>query len=334
MPEIELKKIKPNRLNPRLEFVKAGLDELADSIKEVGIVEPIIVRPTKEGYEVVVGERRYRAAQQAGLDKVPVIIREFTDDEVIELNLVENIQREDLTDVEKGNCVSELLSRYQDKYPTQASIAKKLGVRPHLVNDWIRTAEIPKSMQRLVAPTDTRRETFSKGKISADVARSISTQIEEPKKQVELARELAERPVSVQKARRIIKEVARKPQKSVEEVVRKIAEEPYELPFRLDHKEPILKGIKTQTSRKSIPDPKVKVGATVHAAVWEPRFADLRVTSIERKKLGDFTEEDAKREGGYTLKEFKEVWKKIHGEWNPDESVYVISFKVEKTVGT
>jgi len=330
MPEIELKKIQPNRLNPRLEFVKAGLDELADSIREVGILEPIIVRPTKEGYEVVVGERRYRAAQQAGLDTVPVIIRELTDDEVIELNLVENIHREDLTDVEKGNCVTELMLRYRNKYPTKVAIAKKIGVSPKQVDDWIQTAEIPKPMQKLVAPTDIRRKLISKGKISADVARDISRQIEEPKKQVELARELAERPVSVQKARRIIKEVARKPQKSVEEVVRKIAEEPYQLPFRLEHKDPILKGTKIQTSRKGIPDPKVKVGAIVYAAVWEPHFADLWVTSIERKRLGDFTEEDAKREGGYTLKEFKEVWKKIHGEWNPDESVYVISFELAK----
>ncbi len=334
MPEMELKKIKPNRLNPRLEFVKAGLDELADSIQEVGVIEPIVVRPTKEGYEVVVGERRYRAAQQAGLDKVPVIIREFTDDEVIELNIIENVHREELSDVEKGNCVKELMSKYPDKYPNQDSVAKKVGVSRNLVGMWLDTSEISKPIQRLVAPTETRRELISKGKISSDVARSISRQIEEPSKQIELAKKLAERYVPVQTARRIIKEVARKPQKSVEEVVKKIVDAPYELPFRLDHKDPILKGKKVQTSRKGIPDPKVKVGAIVHAAVWEPRFADLRITSIGRKRLGDFTEEDAKREGGYTLKEFKEVWKKIHGEWSPDESVYVINFKVEKTAGT
>ena len=332
MPEIELKKIQPNRLNPRLEFRKAGLDELADSIREVGVIEPIIVRPTKEGYEVVVGERRYRAAQQAGLDEVSAIIREYTDDEVIELNLIENIHREDLTDVEKGNCVKELMSRYSEKYATRESIAKKVGVSPMHVGAWIRTTEIPKPIQKLIAPTDTRRELISRGRISSDIARSISSQIEEPKIQFEVAKKLAEKPVPVRMARRIIKEVAKKPQKPVEEVVRKITEAPYQLPFRLNHKELIAKGVKTQTSRKGIPDPKVKVGAIVHASVWEPRFADIRITSIERKRLGDFTEEDAEREGGYTLKEFKEVWKKIHGEWNPDESVYMIMFKVEKVV--
>ena len=98
MPDVELKKIQPSRLNPRLEFTKIGLDELADSIKHVGILEPIIVRLVdSDTYEVVVGERRYRAAQQAGLDKVPVIITDYTDEEVMEINLIENIQREEET---------------------------------------------------------------------------------------------------------------------------------------------------------------------------------------------------------------------------------------------
>ena len=114
MPDIELKKIQPNRLNPRLEFTKAGLDELSDSIKQVGLLEPIIVRQVGNQFEVVVGERRYRAAQQAGLHKVPVIIRHFTDEEVMELNLIENIQREALTAVEKGKVCNELLNKLFD----------------------------------------------------------------------------------------------------------------------------------------------------------------------------------------------------------------------------
>jgi hypothetical protein len=93
---------------------------------------------------------------------------------------------------------------------------------------------------------------------------------------------------------------------------------------------PILDGIKTQTSRTGIPDPKVKVGAIVHAAIWEPHFADLRITSIERKRLKYFDEEDAKREGGYTLEEFKKVWKDIHGEWDENQFVYVIHFEKVK----
>lgn len=90
--------------------------------------------------------------------------------------------------------------------------------------------------------------------------------------------------------------------------------------------QPILDGVKIQTTRRGIPDPEIKVGAKIHAAIWEPHFAGLIVTLIERKRLGDFTEEDAKREGGYTLEQFKEVWKSIHGEWDGNELVYVIHF--------
>ncbi|MCP8311116.1 MAG: ASCH domain-containing protein [Candidatus Methylarchaceae archaeon HK01M] len=89
---------------------------------------------------------------------------------------------------------------------------------------------------------------------------------------------------------------------------------------------PIIDGVKVQTSRKGL-DTKIKEGAIAHASVWEPHFADLLVTHIERKRLGDFTEEDAKREGGYTLEEFKDVWKELHGEWNLNERVYVIHFR-------
>ena len=128
MPEIELKKIQPNRLNPRLEFTKAGLDELADSIKQVGLLEPIIVRPRGNEYEVVVGERRYRAAQQAGLDKVSVVIRDYSDDEVMELNLIENVQREDLTVVERARVCKQLRDKFPQKYPTWGAIASKIGV--------------------------------------------------------------------------------------------------------------------------------------------------------------------------------------------------------------
>ena len=108
MPDLELKRIQPNKLNPRLRFSKSGLDDLAASIKQYGILEPIIVRPVNSHYEVVVGERRYRAAQQAGLDEVPVIVREYDDDEVMEINLVENVQREDLSAVEKAKLCQEL----------------------------------------------------------------------------------------------------------------------------------------------------------------------------------------------------------------------------------
>jgi len=328
--EIELKKIRPNKLNPRLDMDFELLNELAESIKQVGLLEPLIVRQLDDEYEVVIGERRFRASQQAGLSKVPAIVREYSDDEVVELNLVENIQREDLSAVEKGNCCSLLMDKYPEKYPTIQDLSKKLGVSSNTINSWLQLVTAPKEIQRMIAPAEKIGVPRAKGKIDYDTAVTITRRIREPERQIEVAHEIAKRPIYRRTAREVIARVAKEPEKPVEEVIREVVEAPYELPFRLAHMEPILKGIKTQTTRKGIPDAKVKDDALVHASVWEPHFADLRITSIERKRLGEFTEEDAEREGGYTLEEFKEVWKSIHGDWNENESVYVIHFEKVK----
>jgi ParB/RepB/Spo0J family partition protein len=325
MKEVELSRIRPNRLNPRLDINIDSLNELAESIKSVGILEPLIVRPFEDGYEVVVGERRYRASQQANLKTVPVIIRDYTDDQVIELNLIENTQREDLSVVEKAKSCKQLRDKFPTKYPTWEKVAEKIGVGFETVKIWVRTLGLPEEVQKLVAPRETHR--VPEGKIDYQTALHVVERIKEPERQVEMAREIAERRIPQREAQRIIREVVKEPERSIAEVIKEIGEEPYELPFRLSHRDTILKGIKTQTARKGIPDPKIKVGSIVHAAVWEPHFTDLRVTRIERKRLKYFDEEDAKREGGYTLEEFKKVWKEIHGEWNEDELVYVIHFE-------
>ena len=323
--EVELKKIRPNRLNPRLDINIESLNELAESIKSIGLIQPIVVRPVNDGYEVVVGERRYRASQQAGLDKIPVIIRNYSDDEVIELNLIENLHRVDLSAVEKGEACKKLKEKFPDKYPTWTELSKKIGVKVDTIKEWVRTLGLPEEVKKLIAPKEIF--TVPKGKITYQTALNVVDKIKEPEKQVELVKEIAEKNIPQSKARLLIREVARKPEKKVEEIIKNIEEEPYELPFRLKHMDLILKGVKTQTSRKGIPDPKVKEGAIIHAAIWEPHFADLLVTKVERKKLGDFTEEDAQKEGGYTLEEFRKVWSDLHGEWNPDETVCIIHFK-------
>ena len=330
MPDIELKKIQPNRLNPRLEFTKAGLDELADSIKQVGLLEPLIVRPRDGQYEIVVGERRYRAAQQAGLDTVPVIIRDYTDDEVMELNLIENIQREDLNAVEKGKLCKELLGRFPQKYPSQAALARRLGQSGTAIKSWLETVSMPTEVQRRIAP-ETARRAVPEGKIDYDTAIRISRQIKEPQKFVEVIEHIAKKRIPRRIATQVTKQIVKEPEKPVEQVFREVVEEaPIFLPFSKVHADAILKEIKTQTSRKA-KDPRLQKGFTVRAQVTH--LADLEITDVYRKKLGDFDDEDAKREGGYTLDEFKEVWKRLHGEWNPNESVYAIRFRLAKVVG-
>jgi ParB/RepB/Spo0J family partition protein len=303
------------------------LNDLAESIKQVGLLEPLIVRPIDDGYEVVVGERRYRASQQAGLQKIPVIVRNYTDEQVIELNLVENIQREDLSAVEKGNCCKRLMENFPDKYPTQGTIARKIGVSNESISAWLRLTKAPEEIQKIVAPAEKAGAPREEGLLDYSTAVTITRHIEEPERQVEVAKEIAKSPLHRQKAKQVVTIAAKEPERPIEEVIKEVMETPPELSFRLGHVQPILDGVKTQITKKSAPDPKIKTGAAVHAAVWEPHFADLHITSVERKRLKYFTEEDAKAEGGYTLEEFKKMWKEQHGEWNENELVYIIHFE-------
>ena len=331
MPDIELKKIQPNRLNPRLEFTKAGLDELADSIKQVGLLEPIIVRPIGDQYEVVVGERRYRASQQAGLDKVPVIIRDCTDDEVMGMNLIENVQREDLSVVEKARVCKQLREGFPDRYPTWEKVAEKVGVTKDTLRGWVRTLRLPEEIQQRIAPRVVQREKVPRGKIDYQTALHIVEKIKQPEKQAEVAKEFAERHVPWRAGKQILKEISREPEKPIGQIFREVVDEaPVLLPFSQKHADAILDGHKTQTSRKSI-DPKIRPGKIVRAAITH--FADLEIVDVYRKKLGDFDEADAQGEGGYTLEKFKEVWKELHGVWNPNESVSVVKFRLARVVG-
>ncbi len=268
MPDVELKKIQPNRLNPRLEFTKAGLDGLSDSIRQVGLLEPIIVRPYEGEYQVVVGERRYRAAQQAGLDTVPVIIRDYSDDEVIKLNLIENVHREDLGHVEKGNCCVQLLQRFPDKFPTKIKLAETLGVQPQVVTDWIQAARVvPKAVQVMIAPAEPTSGRIPKGKISGDMAVTIARQVKDKERQTELAQELTRRGIPKPQARKVISAVARQPERPVQEIFLRIVDEaPVLLPFSKKHADDVLIGRKTQTSRKGL-YPNIKPGKTVRAAI-------------------------------------------------------------------
>jgi ParB family chromosome partitioning protein len=325
--EIELKEIHPSKLNPRLEINLEHLSELADSIKEVGLLEPIIVRPMDEGFEVVVGERRYRASQQAGLRKVPAIIREYSDDEVVQLNLIENVHREDLSAVEKGRVCKYLLENCAEKFPSQVALAKKIGVSSDIVSLWLRTIEVvPKEAQKYVAPSTVSGQ-VPEGKIDFLTAVKVGRSVEEPEKRLEIIKTLAEKRLPAKDRDQVIKKIAHEPEKPIEEAMKEVADAPYELRLTAEDKKPILDGKKTQISKINLPDPKLKAGAVVHATIWEPHVADLRIISIERKRLKYFDEEDARREGGYTLEKFKKMWKETHREWDENQLVYVIHFE-------
>ncbi len=159
---VPIDQIRGGRLNPRKEFKEEELVELADSIRQKGIVQPIVVRPDPVGggYEIVAGERRWRASQRAGLHSLPVIVRELNDQEVLELGIIENVQRADLNAIEEAAGYRELIERYGY---TQDQLAEVIGKsRSHLANT-LRLLKLPDQVQDLVQG----------GKLTAGHARAL-----------------------------------------------------------------------------------------------------------------------------------------------------------------
>ena len=139
--------LRPGRLNPRKDFRDDELAELADSIRNKGLVQPIIVRPVAGGYEIVAGERRWRAAQKAGLHTVPVIARDLEDKEVLELAIIENVQRADLNSIEEASGYRELVERFDYSQEQLSEIIGKS--RSHVANT-LRLLKLPESVQAMV----------------------------------------------------------------------------------------------------------------------------------------------------------------------------------------
>ena len=141
---IDINKIMPNPRQPRAEFPQESLTELAESIRSQGVIEPILARPKNGKYEIVAGERRWRAARKAGLSMLPAIVKEFSDEESLELALVENLQREDLNPMEEAEAYAKLASEF---HQTQADIAKKVGKDRSTVANMMRLLELPREIQ-------------------------------------------------------------------------------------------------------------------------------------------------------------------------------------------
>lgn len=146
--KIPVRDIKPNPYQPRKEFKKEALEELAESIKEHGVLQPVVVRKQGKGYELVVGERRFRAAKLALQKEIPAIIREFDQQQMMELAILENLQREDLTALEEAEAYQNLMENLNF---TQEQLAQRLGKsRPYIANQ-VRLLSLPKDVQQLIA---------------------------------------------------------------------------------------------------------------------------------------------------------------------------------------
>ncbi|MFE8697651.1 ParB/RepB/Spo0J family partition protein [Cytobacillus sp. FJAT-53684] len=146
--EVKIKELRPNPYQPRKVFDKEAIEELKQSIIEHGILQPIIVRKSIKGYEIVVGERRFRAAKEAKFETVPVVVRELNEQQMMELAILENLQREDLSPIEEGAAYQLLIEKLK---LTQEELAKRLGKsRPHIANH-IRLLSLPPKIQALIS---------------------------------------------------------------------------------------------------------------------------------------------------------------------------------------
>ncbi len=149
---LKVSEIEPNRSQPRKTFDQSALEELADSMREVGVIQPLIVRPIASGgYQIVAGERRWRASQMAGLTEVPAVVRDFTDREVAEIALIENLQREDLDAIEEAEGYQHLIEEYN---MTQEQVAVRVGKSRPAISNSMRLLELPDGIVRLVKSGD------------------------------------------------------------------------------------------------------------------------------------------------------------------------------------
>lgn len=202
---LKISEIEPNRTQPRKEFDEKALSELAESISKHGLLQPLLVRPlTLGGYQIVAGERRYRACRMAGITEVPVIIRELGDTETMEIALIENLQREDLTPIEEAQGYRVLMDEHGF---SQEEVAQSVGKSRPAIANALRLLKLPQSILELV--TD--------GKISAGHARALLT-LEKEEIMTELAEEIIKKDLSVRQVEKICKQ---KPKEEKEEIPEK-----------------------------------------------------------------------------------------------------------------
>lgn len=190
--EIDLDKIKANPNQPRHEFNPEALQELADSIKEIGIIQPITLRETAEDeYQIIAGERRFRAAQMAGLKTIPAYIRTASDENVMEMALIENIQREDLNSVEIALAYQHLLDQYN---LTQERLSERVGKNRATIANYLRLLKLPAEIQM----------GLQNKQIEMAHARALVS-LSDPKLQVKMYREIVENGYSVRRVEEMVK---------------------------------------------------------------------------------------------------------------------------------
>lgn len=190
---VKITEIEPNRKQPRKDFNEDALMELADSIKQHGVLQPLLVQKRDGYYEIIAGERRWRASKLAGIKEVPVVIKDFSEQEIVEVALIENIQREDLNPIEEALAYKRLLQEFNLK---QDEVAEKVSKSRVAITNSMRLLKLADEVQQMVID-----EMITSGHARALVS------IEDSEKQIELANKIFEEKLSVRETERLVKNI-------------------------------------------------------------------------------------------------------------------------------
>ena len=203
---MKINEVEPNREQPRKNFEEDALLELADSIKQFGVLQPLIVQKKKDYYEIIAGERRWRAAKLAGVKEIPVIIKEYTDQEIVEISLIENIQREDLNPIEEALAYKKLLTEFHLK---QDEVAERVSKSRTAVTNSMRLLKLSDKVQQMIVDD----------MISTGHARALLA-IDDPEQQYILANKIFDEKLSVRETEKLVKDIKNpkkeKPKKEIQ----------------------------------------------------------------------------------------------------------------------
>jgi len=189
---VNISLVEPNRNQPRKEFDKDALSELANSIKQYGILQPIIVQKNEDMYEIIAGERRWRAAKEAGLTEVPVIIRDYDKQKIMEISIIENIQRENLNPIEEAMAYQSLMEEYGLKHE---ELAERVSKNRSTITNSMRLLKLSDNIQQMIID----------GKISAGHAKVLLS-VENTSEQEKIAQELISKSLSVRELENLVKQ--------------------------------------------------------------------------------------------------------------------------------
>ncbi|MEE1251087.1 MAG: ParB/RepB/Spo0J family partition protein [Lachnospiraceae bacterium] len=191
--KVKITKVEPNKEQPRKSFDEDALIELSESIKQFGVLQPLLVQDKKDYYEIIAGERRWRAAKMAGLKEIPVIIKNFTEQEVVEISLIENIQRENLNPIEEAIAYKRLLTEFNLK---QDEVAERVSKSRTAVTNSMRLLKLDEKVQQMVIDD----------MISTGHARALLG-IEDKEKQYQIAQEIFDKKLSVRETEKLVKKM-------------------------------------------------------------------------------------------------------------------------------